>query len=202
MLSSARLHNFLPQRTLDSHSDIPTQDCTRQRAILGMQPNKFSTKSEGSERGREERAVLGGLKGGRNPSPLQSHTLSCFVFSSNRETCLCSGCGFSAWVPDMPGCVDLKECLKEHQRTHIWETVHTGIGYLRQWQRMKRKSNSCYNFELKRPAPYTIMFSRHMHQNTPLCVGLQGRNVPPLSKLTKVDKGLDSGGFPAIQLLK
>lgn len=44
------MHNFLPQRTVDSHRDIPQQDCTRQSAILGMWLNKFSTKSEGRER--------------------------------------------------------------------------------------------------------------------------------------------------------
>lgn len=48
-LCNARLHNFLPQRTLDGRSNIPQHDCTRQRAILGMRPNKFSTKSEGRE---------------------------------------------------------------------------------------------------------------------------------------------------------
>lgn len=31
-----------------------------------------------------------------------------------------SGCGMAAWVPEMPGCVDLKESLKEHQRHYTY----------------------------------------------------------------------------------
>lgn len=81
-----------------------------------MRPNKFTTKSEGSERERERGSgrVGWGAKGGRNPSPLQCHIVSfIFIFSIGKTA---SGCSIPAWVPEMPGCVDLKESLQERQR--------------------------------------------------------------------------------------
>lgn len=42
------------------------------------------------------------------------YTVTLWVLFSIGKTA--SGYGMAAWVPEMPGCVDLKESLKEHQR--------------------------------------------------------------------------------------
>lgn len=79
-----------------------------------MWPNKFSTKSEGSKRGKEGRWRE------RRVGEMHPHyAVTLWVLFSIRRTA--SSCGMAAWVPEMPGCVEGKsEGTPASQHRHFF----------------------------------------------------------------------------------
>lgn len=169
-----------------------------------MWPNKFSTKSEGSKRGRE-----GQWRERRMGETHPHYTVTLWILFSIGKSA--SDCGMAAWVPEMPGCVELKESLKEHQ-------CHSTDAYLRNYSEWNWPFEAMTNLknDIRLTAATTLNLS-DLHprrrvlwaraSKSPLCATHSRpycSSSKHRTKLTKADEvvGGGGGGFTCIQPLK
>lgn len=104
----------------------------------------------------------------------------------------------AAWVPEMPGCVDLKGSLKEHQR-------HSTDAYLRNYCKWNWPFEAMTKLRNDRLTAASLNPSNlHLLCHVPWARASKSPTFPPSStahKFTKADKGV-GGGFTGIHPLK